>query len=189
MNGIQHIQFLGLMREGNKRKLKTVRRALRRVCNHLRTRKALKSFKSFSRGPKIIQYVWASMDGRPKLKPKRRKQKKTRTQAPSSSSDSEDASGSELRQPLLDKSARAAMATSTKVRAMTDVDVCAAFSKYYMQRVAIEFAEDLDRVRGADDFSEGALFLLVNALQRSTSVFSIAEQRRVATAGIARKDN
>jgi ribosome assembly protein 3 len=64
-----------------------------------------------------------------------------------------------------------------------DAEVSSLFSKYYMQRVTIEFAEDLDRIRGADDFRDNALPLLVNALQQGISVFSIEDQKRVVLAG------
>lgn len=66
---------------------------------------------------------------------------------------------------------------------MTDADVSAAFSKYYLQRVTQEFGEDLDRVRAADDFKDDAFALLVNALQQGTSIYSSEEQRRIVTAG------
>lgn len=69
---------------------------------------------------------------------------------------------------------------------MTDADVSAAFTKYYMQRATQEFAEDLDQLRGADDFRDDALPLLVNALQQGASLFSIEEQRRIVTAGLAK---
>jgi ribosome assembly protein 3 len=69
---------------------------------------------------------------------------------------------------------------------MTNAEVSAAFTKYYMQRATKEFAEDLDRVRGADDFKDDALPILVNSLQQGTSVFSIEEQRRIVTAGIVK---
>ena len=57
-----------------------------------------------------------------------------------------------------------------------------------MQRATTEFAEDLDKVRGADDFKGDALPLLINALQQGTSVFSIEEQRRIVTAGIEKEE-
>lgn len=65
---------------------------------------------------------------------------------------------------------------------MSDPEVAAAFTKYYMQRATHEFAEDLDRVRGADDFKDEALAMLVLALQQGTGVYSSEEQRRVVTA-------
>ena len=70
---------------------------------------------------------------------------------------------------------------------MSDADVAAAFTKFYMQRSTIEFSEDLDRIRVADDFKDDALPLLVNALQQGTSLFSIEDQRRIVMAGM-RKD-
>jgi ribosome assembly protein 3 len=70
---------------------------------------------------------------------------------------------------------------------MTDAEVSAAFTKYYMQRATTEFSEDLDRLRGSDDFKDDALPLLVNALQQGASVFSIEEQRRIVTARIEKE--
>lgn len=51
-----------------------------------------------------------------------------------------------------------------------------------MQHATAEFSEDLDRLRGADDFKDDALLLLINALQQGTSMFSTEEQRRIVTA-------
>jgi ribosome assembly protein 3 len=65
---------------------------------------------------------------------------------------------------------------------MSDTEIQAAFTKYYMQRSTTEFAEDLDKIRGADDFKDDSLPLLINALQQGTSAFSVEEQRRIVTA-------
>ena len=72
---------------------------------------------------------------------------------------------------------------------MTDAEVSAAFTKYYLQHATQEFAEDLDKVRAADDFRDDALPLLVNALQQGTSLFSMEEQRRIVTAGMEKENN
>ena len=56
-----------------------------------------------------------------------------------------------------------------------------------MQRATTEFAEDLDRIRGADDFKGDALALLIGALQQGTSIISMEEQRRVVMAGMGEK--
>jgi ribosome assembly protein 3 len=66
---------------------------------------------------------------------------------------------------------------------MTGAEVSSAFAKYYMQRATVEFSEDLDRIRGAEDFKDDALPLLINALQKGASVFSIEEQQKIVTAG------
>lgn len=71
--------------------------------------------------------------------------------------------------------------------ALNDVDVQAAFAKYYMHRATTEFAEDLDKIRGAEDFKDDALPLLIRALQQGTSMFSIKEQRRIVLAGIEKE--
>ena len=67
---------------------------------------------------------------------------------------------------------------------MSDAEVTAAFTKFYLQRATTEFSEDLDRLRGADDFKDDALPLLISALQKGTSLFSIEEQRRIVMAGM-----
>jgi ribosome assembly protein 3 len=64
----------------------------------------------------------------------------------------------------------------------TDQKVAADFTSYYLQRVTKEFAEDLDKVRAADDFKNDALQILVNALQQGTAMFSPEEQKRIVTA-------
>jgi len=71
---------------------------------------------------------------------------------------------------------------------MSDAEVTAAFTKFYMQRATTEFSEDLDRLRGADDFRDDALPLLINALQQGTSLFSIEEQKRIVMAGIEKEE-
>ena len=70
----------------------------------------------------------------------------------------------------------------------------AAFTSYYLQRATREFAEDLDAVRAADDFSsssgagaggkgpENALRSLVGSLAQGVEMFSPAERRRVVAA-------
>ena len=48
-----------------------------------------------------------------------------------------------------------------------------------MQRATTEFEEDLDKIRGAEDFKGDALALLIAALQQGTNVFSKEDQQRV----------
>ncbi|KAK3320058.1 ribosome-assembly protein 3-domain-containing protein [Cercophora scortea] len=68
---------------------------------------------------------------------------------------------------------------------MTDQQVASEFTSYYLSRVTQEFAEDLDKVRAADDFKNDAIQLLVNALQQGTALFSPEEQRRIVAAEAA----
>jgi ribosome assembly protein 3 len=65
---------------------------------------------------------------------------------------------------------------------MTDAQVATAFTQLYTRQAALEFAEDLDRVRRAEDFGDGAVPLLVAALQQGAGLFSIEEQRRLVLA-------
>ncbi|KAK3376020.1 ribosome-assembly protein 3-domain-containing protein [Lasiosphaeria ovina] len=65
---------------------------------------------------------------------------------------------------------------------MTEQEVASEFKSYYLQRATKEFAEDLDKVRGADDFRNDALQILVSALQQGTELFSPEDQRRIVMA-------
>ncbi|KAK4187824.1 ribosome assembly protein 3 [Podospora australis] len=66
---------------------------------------------------------------------------------------------------------------------LADKQVSAEFTSYYLQRATQEFAEDLDKVRTADDFkADNALPMLISALQQGTAMFSPEEQRRIVTA-------
>jgi ribosome assembly protein 3 len=57
--------------------------------------------------------------------------------------------------------------------------VATEFKSYYLQRATQEFAEDLDRVRGADDFKADGLQLLVHALGQGTRMFTDEKKMRV----------
>lgn len=62
---------------------------------------------------------------------------------------------------------------------MSDDAVSAEFTSFYLQRATKEFAEDLDKIRSADDFKNDAIPVLVHALSQGTSMFSAADQRRI----------
>jgi ribosome assembly protein 3 len=52
-----------------------------------------------------------------------------------------------------------------------------------MQRLTTEFGEDLDKIRGADDFKGDALPILIDALKNGTSLFRAEEKSRIVSAG------
>lgn len=56
------------------------------------------------------------------------------------------------------------------------------FASYYLQQSTKEFAEDLDKIRSADDFKGDAVAMLVKSLRQGTSLFSAADQKRVLKA-------
>lgn len=58
----------------------------------------------------------------------------------------------------------------------------AEFSAIYLQRTTQELAEDLDKVRTAEDFKADSIPFLVHALQQGAGIFSSAEQSRVVAA-------
>lgn len=64
---------------------------------------------------------------------------------------------------------------------MSDDEVSAAFTSFYLQRATQELSEDLDKIRNADDFRSDAISVLINALSQGTSMFSPADQRRIVT--------
>ncbi|EHL00720.1 putative Ribosome assembly protein 3 [Glarea lozoyensis 74030] len=113
-------------------------------------------------------------DAKRESKPKRRKKNKSRTHVNSDS----DTTTSEPTEPI--------SKPSPSLKSSENAEVSAAFTKFYMQRATVEFAEDLDAVRNAGDFTGDALEILVHALQQGTNGFSEAEKRRVV-GGEARK--
>lgn len=70
-----------------------------------------------------------------------------------------------------------------------DAQVASDFTAYYLQRATQEFAEDLDKVRAADDFKNDALQTLVAALQQGTAMFSAEEQRMIVAAAADQPDS
>jgi len=48
-----------------------------------------------------------------------------------------------------------------------------------MQQVTAEFADDLDRIRNANDFNERSLPILVEALKQTASMYTEEEKRKV----------
>ncbi|TVY55005.1 Ribosome assembly protein 3 [Lachnellula cervina] len=120
------------------------------------------------------------------LKPKRRKKNKSRTQV---SSDSDSDYEIEI-QPITKSPSppQSSKPTETLKGPKTDAEISAAFTQFYMQRATQEFAEDLDKVRGADDFKDESVAMLVGALKQGVEVFSAEERRRVVTAKEGRDD-
>lgn len=56
------------------------------------------------------------------------------------------------------------------------------FSSIYLRRIAAELGDDLDKVRGANDFTIRSVPMLVHALKQGASCFSAEEQARVVGA-------
>ncbi|KAI9150161.1 hypothetical protein HJFPF1_09916 [Paramyrothecium foliicola] len=69
----------------------------------------------------------------------------------------------------------------TKMARQSDAEVQSQFSSLYLQHVTKELAEDLDKVRTADDFKADSISFLVHALQQGATQFSIADQRRAVS--------
>jgi ribosome assembly protein 3 len=56
------------------------------------------------------------------------------------------------------------------------------FNALYLQRTTQELAEDLDKVRNAEDFKADSVPFLVHALQQGAKQFTPKEQQRVVAA-------
>ncbi|KAK8091648.1 Ribosome assembly protein 3 [Apiospora hydei] len=63
---------------------------------------------------------------------------------------------------------------------MAPKDETSEFTSFYLQQSTKELAEDLDKARTADDFKGDALPMLIKALQQGTTLFTPAEQKRIA---------
>ncbi len=53
------------------------------------------------------------------------------------------------------------------------------FESYYMKRVTAEFADDIDKLRHAPDFSEQSVPVLIEGLRQGSKGFSEEEKERV----------
>ena len=53
------------------------------------------------------------------------------------------------------------------------------FESYYIKRVTAEFADDIDKLRNAPDFSEHSVPVLIQALKQASKGFSDEEKEKV----------
>jgi ribosome assembly protein 3 len=56
------------------------------------------------------------------------------------------------------------------------------FGAIYLRKIAAEVADDLDKVREAQDFKANSVPMLIHALRQGESMFSVEEKRRVVGA-------
>ena len=54
------------------------------------------------------------------------------------------------------------------------------FDDFYLRQVTQEFANDLDKLRSAKDFSERSVKVLVEALKQGSACFSVEEREKIA---------
>ena len=57
------------------------------------------------------------------------------------------------------------------------------FDQYYLQGVTAAFADDIDKIRGAGDFTDSSLPMLIEALRQGVSIYGQAERERVLGTG------
>lgn len=53
------------------------------------------------------------------------------------------------------------------------------FDAIYIRKITTELADDLDKVRSAQDFKANSIPMLIHALKQGESLFSAEEKRRV----------
>lgn len=53
------------------------------------------------------------------------------------------------------------------------------FDAVYIRKITTELADDLDKVRSAQDFKANSIPMLIHALKQGESLFSAEEKRRV----------
>ncbi|KAL1602783.1 hypothetical protein SLS60_006204 [Paraconiothyrium brasiliense] len=56
------------------------------------------------------------------------------------------------------------------------------FSSIYLKKVTAELADDLVKVRDAQDFKASSLPMLVHALRQGSSIYSVEEKKRIVNA-------
>jgi ribosome assembly protein 3 len=129
-------------------------------------------------------------DEAPAPAPKAVKSRKTtRTSSPSSSSSTSSAPSSPARDvrmkdaaspsPSPSSSSSSPAPTSAPKPPTDAAKEQKAFADIYLRKVAAELADDLDKVREAQDFKASSVPMLVHALRQGESLFSGEEKRRV----------
>lgn len=67
--------------------------------------------------------------------------------------------------------------TSVKPKPLTQVQD--EFSAVYLRKITTELADDLDKVREAQDFKASSLPMLIHALKQGERLFTVDEKRSV----------
>jgi ribosome assembly protein 3 len=79
--------------------------------------------------------------------------------------------------PMRDASPSLSPAPAKPVVAPSKVDE--EFDAIYIRKITTELADDLDKVRSAQDFKANSIPMLIHALKQGESLFSAEEKRRV----------
>jgi ribosome assembly protein 3 len=67
----------------------------------------------------------------------------------------------------------------SKSDAKVDAQFKEDFTTIYLRKIAAELADDLDKVREAQDFKASSVPMLIHALKQGEKLFSVEEKRRV----------
>ncbi|WPG97969.1 Hypothetical protein R9X50_00075200 [Acrodontium crateriforme] len=120
-------------------------------------------------------------------KKKRVNKRRSRTEVSSSSSSSaSDSERSASPSPSVDEAPAAAPKSSAdeekpKPAKKPILDSNEVFSDFYLKQTTKEFSEDLDKLRGANDFNAKSVPVLIEALKQGTACFSKEEASRIGT--------
>lgn len=69
-------------------------------------------------------------------------------------------------------------------RHIKDSDAEEAFTSFYLRKVTTELAEDLDKLRSAQDFIEKSIPMLVDALKQGRSCFTKDERVSIGRSAV-----
>lgn len=105
----------------------------------------------------------------------------------SESSSSESESDDERPDPDVDLGETIAKPLDPSISRLQNPDIeanllSAKFEEYYMRLITTEFADELDAIRRAGDFSESSLPMLVRHIRQGAEVFELDEKRVVVEA-------
>lgn len=140
-----------------------------------------------SRGKAVEEHmgnVIASHTPEPAQKPKKDKKKKAAASpTPSTSSPEAAEDVSMLDASVIEDSTATPAASSTSKSKSNPSPVQEEnFTSIYMRKITSELADDLDKVREANDFTNRSLPILIHALKQGESIFSSEERRRIVSA-------
>lgn len=119
----------------------------------------------------------APVDSPPKSAKKEKKKKSKPAQEIDGDTPMEDAEAAPT--PASTSTSTPTSSKKSKSDAKVDVQSKEDFTAIYLRKIAAELADDLDKVREAQDFKASSVPMLIHALKQGEKLFSAEEKRRV----------
>ncbi|KAL5389910.1 hypothetical protein PMIN06_009592 [Paraphaeosphaeria minitans] len=108
----------------------------------------------------------------------RKKKSKSRTKVEVSSSSESDSDTHQQNIKQSKKTNKVVVAAKAKALPKDPEE----FSAIYLKKITTELADDLVKVRDAQDFKDSSLKMLIHALKQGSSIYSAEEKRRTVNA-------